>query len=59
SVHPAVWENLKSLRPDINESYLESFISLFEKETEKARILFSILNKKTNNDSPGGEKLTI
>lgn len=59
SIHPAVWENLKSLRPDINESYLESFISLFEKEKKKARILFSILNKKTNNDSPGGEKLTI
>jgi len=54
SVHPVVWENLKSLKPDINESYLEFFISLFEKEKEKAKTLFNILNKKTTNDYPGG-----
>lgn len=55
SIHPAVWENLKSLKPDINESYLEFFISLFEKEKEKAKILFSVLNKKTSNDHAGGK----
>ena len=55
SIHPVVWENLKSLKPDINESYLEFSISLFEKEKEKAKTLFNILNKKTTtNDYPGG-----
>jgi len=45
-VHPVVWKNLKSLRPDINESYFELFISLFEKEEKKAKNLFNILEGK-------------
>ena len=45
SVHPVVWENLKSLRPDLNGTYMDYFISIFDEEIKKAKILFDIFSR--------------
>jgi len=44
--HPVIWENLKSLKPDLNESYLDYFSSTFREEMKKSAALFDILYKE-------------
>ncbi|MCD6318396.1 HDOD domain-containing protein [Candidatus Aerophobetes bacterium] len=43
SVNPLVWNSLKPLKPDINESYIQYFTSIFETEIGKVCSLFDIL----------------
>jgi len=44
--HPVIWKNLKSLKPDLNESHLNYFSSVFREEIERSRALFDILYKE-------------
>lgn len=45
-VHPAVWENLKPLKPDLNETYMEYFSSMFGEEIKRAKVLLDIFDKE-------------
>lgn len=45
-VDPAAWKNLKPLRPDLDETYLEYFLSLFKEEMKKSKALFDIFSKR-------------
>ena len=41
--HPSVWKILKSLRPDLDESYFEYFGTILEEEVKRAKPLFEII----------------
>jgi len=45
-VYPAVWENLKCLKPDLNEDYMEYFSSTFEEEIKRAKVLLDTFGKE-------------
>lgn len=42
-IHPSIWELLRFMRTDLNESHLEYFTSLLEEEMDRAKPLFEFL----------------
>jgi len=45
-IQSSIWDSLRSLRPDLNETYLQYIASMFDDELKRAQSLFSIFHEK-------------